>query len=340
MPTETKNSTAKASRKGSDSVRRLLGEPRLAERHAGEEGAERERDAEQRRRDVSHAERDGEHGEAEQLAAAGMGDMMQDRRDELLADEQHDGDEDGELAEHDGDLDEHLGEIGCHVDAAKEPREPGQQHEHDDHGEVLHHQPTDGDPPALGLDQASLLQEAKQNHRARDRERHAEDEAAAQGPIEPPADGDAERRGDERLRERARNGDGAHREEVLEREMEPDAEHQEDDAHLGELVGDVLVGDVARGEGTDEDARDQIADERGKLEAVARATPGRRRAQERWQASRREEAHAALSELSARTSFGLVQPDNDWRRPTTLWRKEALAIGRPGRPMRSGRGWS
>ena len=50
--------------------------------------------------------------------------------------------------------------------------------------------------------------------------------------------------------------------------MEPDAEHQEDDADLGELVGDVLVGDVARRERTDKDAGDQIADERRKLEAV------------------------------------------------------------------------
>ncbi len=79
MPTETKNSTAKASRNGSDFGRGLLAEPRLAQHHAGEERAERERDAEQRRRDVGHAERDGQHGEAEQLAAAGMGDVMQDR---------------------------------------------------------------------------------------------------------------------------------------------------------------------------------------------------------------------------------------------------------------------
>ncbi len=50
--------------------------------------------------------------------------------------------------------------------------------------------------------------------------------------------------------------------------MQPDAEHQEDDADLGELVGDVLVGDEARREGPDGDAGEQIADERRKLEAV------------------------------------------------------------------------
>ena len=47
MPTETKNSTAKASRSGSDSsAARWLSSDSL-EDHAGKEGAERERDAEQ-----------------------------------------------------------------------------------------------------------------------------------------------------------------------------------------------------------------------------------------------------------------------------------------------------
>ena len=44
--------------------------------------------------------------------------------------------------------------------------------------------------------------------------------------------------------------------------MEPDAEHQQDDADLGQLIGDVLIGDVARRERADKDAGDQIADER------------------------------------------------------------------------------
>ena len=60
----------------------------------------------------------------------------------------------------------------------------------------------------------------------------------------------------------------AHGQQVLEREMEPDAEHQQDDAELGELVGEVLVGDEAGGERPDGDAGDQVADQRRELEAV------------------------------------------------------------------------
>ena len=85
MPTETKNSTAKASRSGSVSVRRALAELGFAQHHAGEECAERERDVEQHRRAEGDAERDGKHGQAEQLARAGMGDVMQDPGNHALA---------------------------------------------------------------------------------------------------------------------------------------------------------------------------------------------------------------------------------------------------------------
>ena len=94
MPTETKNSTAKASRSGSDFLGGLLAEIALAQHHAGEEGAERERDAEQLGRAEGDAERDGIDGEAEQLARAGVRRVVQQPRDDAAADHQHHRDED------------------------------------------------------------------------------------------------------------------------------------------------------------------------------------------------------------------------------------------------------
>ena len=44
--------------------------------------------------------------------------------------------------------------------------------------------------------------------------------------------------------------------------MQADAEHQQDDADLGELARERLVGDEARREGADGDAGEQIADQR------------------------------------------------------------------------------
>ena len=85
---------------------------------------------------------------------------------------------------------------------------------------------------------------------------------------------DAERRRDQSLRQSAGNGDGADRQQIVEREMEPDAEHQQNDADLGELVGDVLVGDIAGRERPDQDAGEQIADQRRELEAMHQYAQG------------------------------------------------------------------
>ena len=56
--------------------------------------------------------------------------------------------------------------------------------------------------------------------------------------------------------------------------MEPDAEHQQDHADLGELVGDVLVGDIAGRERPDQDTGEQIADQRRELEAMHQYAQG------------------------------------------------------------------
>ena len=50
--------------------------------------------------------------------------------------------------------------------------------------------------------------------------------------------------------------------------MQADAEHQQDDADLGELVGELLVGDVAGRERPHQHAGEQIADQRRGLEPV------------------------------------------------------------------------
>jgi hypothetical protein len=44
--------------------------------------------------------------------------------------------------------------------------------------------------------------------------------------------------------------------------VQPDAEHQQDDADLGELLREADVADEAGREGTDQDAGQQVADDR------------------------------------------------------------------------------
>ena len=52
----------------------------------------------------------------------------------------------------------------------------------------------------------------------------------------------AEQRRDHALPDRAGHGDGPHRQQLLDMELQADAEHQQDDADLGELFGDRGIG--------------------------------------------------------------------------------------------------
>ena len=90
------------------------------------------------------------------------------------------------------------------------------------------------------------------------------------------ADQGAEQRRDEALTQGAGHGDFADGQQLLEVELQADAEHQQDDADLGELVGEVLVGDEAGRIGPDDEPGEQVADDGGEPEAEA--SRSRRRA--------------------------------------------------------------
>ena len=75
----------------------------FAHDHAGEEGAERQRYAEQICRAKGDAERDGQHGEPEQFARTGMCDIVQYPGDHPPADDDHDDDEGSDLGQRDAD---------------------------------------------------------------------------------------------------------------------------------------------------------------------------------------------------------------------------------------------
>ena len=86
--------------------------------------------------------------------------------------------------------------------------------------------------------------------------------ARAEGPAPAHGEGRAERGRDGDQQQRARHGHAADRREVGRGEMQADAEHQQDDADLGELAGKPGIGHEARRERADRDAGDEIADER------------------------------------------------------------------------------
>ncbi len=152
--------------------------------------------------------------------------------------------------------------------AFQKSRQRRQQHQRQHHGEVLDDQPADRDASALGVDQPPLLQRAQQHDGGGDRQRETEHEPAAERPAKPGRKADAHQRRRDDLHDRAGHGDRAHRQQVLQREMQADAEHQQDDADLGELVGEMLVGDVARRERPHQHAGEQITDQRRDAEPL------------------------------------------------------------------------
>ena len=89
------------------------------------------------------------------------------------------------------------------------------------------------------------------------------------GRVQPKATAQAgaHQRRDGDLDERAGNGDVADSEQVVEREMQADAEHEEDHADLGQLGGELGIGDDAGGCRPGDDAGDQVADKRRDAQA-------------------------------------------------------------------------
>ena len=72
---------------------------RLAQHHAGEEGAEREGDAEQLGRAVGDTDRGRDHAEGEELARARAGHLPEEPGEEAAADDEHERDEGRDLGE-------------------------------------------------------------------------------------------------------------------------------------------------------------------------------------------------------------------------------------------------
>ena len=113
-------------------------------------------------------------------------------------------------------------------------------------------------------------------------EADAKHQAGRPRPAEHVSDGHAQTRRDDALRHRAGHGDAPDGDELFDVELQPDPEHQQDDADLGQLLGHVTVRHEARRVGSDEEARDKISDDggepgtmRGKAEHERRAEAAR-----------------------------------------------------------------
>ena len=248
-----------------------------------------------------------------------MSHVVQHPGDQALADDEHDGDEGSDLADGQRGGRGNAGKIrGATTFAAEHAGEGRQEHERQHHHHVFDDEPADGDAAAPGLDQPPLLQRTEQNHGARHGQRQAEDEACADRPAEPMAKRHPKQRGAGDLRDGAGNGDRPHRKELLEREMQADAEHQQDDADLRELARERLVGDEARRRRADEHAGDEIADERRQTQPMGERAehPGKGQRNDdggdQWMGHRSGTPQAVVPSSASVDGFGLgAAPSGD-----------------------------
>ncbi len=203
--------------------------------------------------------------------------------------------------------------VGSAVARRHAPASAGSSTSAQHHGEVLDHQPADRDAPARRLEDVMVLQGAHQHDRAGDRERQAEDEARQMRPAQHPGEARAHQRGDGDLADRARHGDAGDRQQVLQREMQADAEHQQDDADLGQLGSKRGIGLEARRVRTHQDAGQQIADQRLHAQPVGDQPEDEKRASDprQWWRSAVSDGQASLFLSAVRCrfiGFGVATP--------------------------------
>src|SRR3546814_9026511 len=87
----------------------------------------------------------------------------------------------------------------------------------------------------------------------------AKDQAGGKPPIQNPGQPHSHEGRCRNLHQRSRDRDVSHRQQVTQREMQTNTEHEEDDPDLGKLIGETGISNKARSKGTNQDASEQIA---------------------------------------------------------------------------------
>ncbi len=232
----------------------LMAQRRLRDHDPGQEGAEGDRHAEKGGRGQGDPERQGEGDEQEQLARLHARDPQEDPGHDARPQQQHERDEHGGLEEREAE--------GRRGPAGRARRQRGQDQQEQYGGQVLEHQPADGNASVPAVEEPLVHQAPEEDDGAGDGDGEPEHDAGFARPAPPPAHTVAEGSGDRHLAQRPRYRHPAHAPQVAQREVQADAEHQEDDAQLGELADGVHVADEARGEGPDGHPGHEIADDR------------------------------------------------------------------------------
>ena len=234
----------------------------LAQHHAGEEGAQRERHAEQFGGSVGDADGGGDHAEGKQFARTGARHLPQNPREQLAAHHQHEDDETGYLPQRHGQGLPQAGGLGIRRDLATEHTgERRQQHQHQYRDEIFHHQPADGDAAIERVEDAPFFQRAQQHHGTGHGQGQAKDQSATEGPAPPVGQAHAHRRGDADLQDGAGQRNLAHVPQIVDGKVQADTKHHQHHPDLRQLPGYFRIRHKTGRGRSDDDAGGQIADQ-------------------------------------------------------------------------------
>ena len=222
---------------------------------AGEEGPQCHGDPKELGGANGDSQRNHEDGEREEFAGAGRGDVFEHPGDEASTCQEDDGNERGDLESRGAERHGHA--LQARLLPAQDGREGDQGR---DREQVLHHHPAHGDVPGAGVEVAVVGEHADEHDRAGDGDGAAKHDSGGPVVSVKMRRGHAEQRGDTAGHKRAWDRHATHGQEFADVEVEPYSEEEQDDAHLGEFLGDRDVGGEAGRVRADGDAGEQVAD--------------------------------------------------------------------------------
>ena len=214
----------------------------------------------------------------EEFARAGAGRLIEEPGHDAASAHQHHQGEYRDLGQRQGqgEPDVAVGDmVGRAVAGSPEGWcEGGEQDQGEDHRQILDDEPPHRDAALVAVEEPTLLQGTQQHHGARHREGQAEDEARADAPAPEMRQQPTHGGSGHDLHDRARQGDGAHRHQVLDREMQADPEHQQDHADFGELARELAVADEAGCVRPNQNPGQEIADQGRKPQPLGQHPTG------------------------------------------------------------------
>ncbi len=183
--------------------------------------------------------------------------MIEDARDDARANDKRERDERADFEDREPER-----QRQCPDAAGPFAEDHGQQHEHQDREQIFDHEPADRDVAGRGVQIVVIGQDAREYDRARHGKGEPKDDAGRPVPAERASDDRTETRGRDTLNNGPRDSDSSYGEKFIEVKLQANAEHEQDDADLGELFRNVRIGHEAGRVRADHDPGDQVADNR------------------------------------------------------------------------------